>query len=54
MDIDPLKEKVQETTQRYEEAVKRWRVTEEAASNEERVMSRIVERVEEYNNQIAK
>lgn len=53
-DIEPLKEKVQETTEKYDEAVRQWRVTEEAASNEERTMSRIVERIEEYNNQIAR
>lgn len=49
-DVDPLKQKVQETQQEYEEAVKQWGVQEEAASNEERVMSRIVERLEEFNN----
>lgn len=53
-DVDPLKQKVQETQQEYEEAVKQWRVQEEAASNEERVMSRIVERLEEFNNNISR
>jgi hypothetical protein len=53
-DIEPLKKQVQETSQKYDEAVKAWRVTEEAASKEERIQSRIVERLEEFNNSIAK
>jgi hypothetical protein len=49
-----LKQKVQETTQEYEAAVKSWKVVEEAASNEERVISRIVERLDEFNNSISR
>lgn len=52
--VEPLKQQVREAQQKHEDAVKAWRVTEEAASKEERVMSRILERLEEYNHNISK
>lgn len=54
MDKEPLNEKVIETTREYDQAVKSWRIEEEAASNEERQMSRTVDRLDEFNSIISR
>jgi predicted Holliday junction resolvase-like endonuclease len=53
-DVDPLKEKVQQASRDYEEAVKSWRIVEEKASSEEHEVSRLSERLDEFNTQISR
>lgn len=54
LDVEPLNEKVAETNREYEQAVQAWQSEEEEATNEERQMSRLVDRLDEINTSISR
>lgn len=54
MDFEPLNQKVTEASNAYEKEVREWRTIEESINQEEREMSRQVDRVDESNNAISR
>lgn len=54
MDVEPLNEKIAEATREFDQEVHSWKREEEEASNEERQMSRLVDRLDELNTSISR
>ncbi|GAA5809421.1 hypothetical protein MFLAVUS_002829 [Mucor flavus] len=54
LDVAPLNQKVTDATRAYELEMQSWKSTEETSNKEEHEMTRLAERIEECNNNIAR